>query len=329
MANTPPVPWIGDRGKTLRQTAAADPVQHRRTLHQDRDRGVLRRRDFLGTDTLDAQRSHQPDKGSLTNPCPTEAPLLLPRRTRRDDHPVIITQGDRLPELIPVRQPHIIATGGYPVSLLSASSGYHHPHRHHQHQISGTSFTARLAWENDFAHHPVDELERAAVTIRQIKTGLGLEDSVDPPTAFAIPESIGSVSANHEGIDPRFAAHWREEMGSNDILEWHLRLDGSFAARAIRLKNRLYRLNVRKWYGEWCVYLNDPAGPWIELVATDLDSPAIGLLGALAGQSKTSRESLDRLTRSANITSHTQREFTLSWSGYSRKHRCTSIWKML
>jgi hypothetical protein len=176
---------------------------------------------------------------------------------------------------------------------------------------------------------PLDELQRAAITIRQIKTGLGLDESGEPLSAFGAPGVSEPVSASREGAHVQFAGHWREEMGPHDVLEWHLSVNGSFSARPVSLRNPLYRLTVSKWYGEWDVSLDDPAGPWIELVATDLESPALGFLGALTGQSKTPGETLDRLTRSANITSSAPREFTLSWTGYRGERRYTSIWKML
>ncbi|HEU5155365.1 MAG TPA: tetratricopeptide repeat protein [Streptosporangiaceae bacterium] len=133
-----------------------------------------------------------------------------------------------------------------------------------------------------------------------------------------------------EGIDSQFfAGHWQEEMDDGSVLEWSLRLNGSFAARFVSI-NPSYRLIVKRWYGEWQVSLDDPLDQWIELVATDIDSGVLlGFFGALAGRSEAPKETLDRLTRSANIINFIERGFTLSWTGYSGTERYTSTWKML
>jgi hypothetical protein len=100
------------------------------------------RGDLLGTDTLNTQRSHQPDKGSLTNPCSTGAPLLFPRRTHRDHQPVIITQGHRLLGPTTIRR--------HAPSLPTATQRHHRQHRPVATSPSGAASTGST--ENHSKH---------------------------------------------------------------------------------------------------------------------------------------------------------------------------------
>ncbi|WP_314172496.1 hypothetical protein [Streptomyces winkii] len=146
-------------------------------------------------------------------------------------------------------------------------------------------------------------------------------------------QNIGSVSfqGGEQGIDSRFAGHWQEEIDHSDLLVWNLRLNGSFSAHCSRRptwNSQKMRLLAKKWYGEWRVSMEDPAHPWIEFVATDVDSPALGFASILLGQPEQKRGVLSRLDRSANITHHSQNEFSLSWTGNGGS-RVMSVWTRL
>ncbi|RKN10873.1 hypothetical protein [Streptomyces radicis] len=145
-------------------------------------------------------------------------------------------------------------------------------------------------------------------------------------------QHVGSVHFHGQsGIDARFAGRWREDFhdGTSPTVVWELRLNGAFAARPTGAPRggwgALRRLAVREWFGEWRVAHPQGGTSWIELLATDVDSPALGLVSALTRQPPERRDTLTALTRSAGIGPWSGSGFTLSWTTH-KGDPAGSVW---
>lgn len=145
--------------------------------------------------------------------------------------------------------------------------------------------------------------------------------------------NIGNVNiGGQRGVNQRFAGHWRETMqvATRESVLWILHLDGTFSAQIERQdgwQSLKARMIVKAWHGRWRV-ATDGEGPWIELIATDCDSPTLGLISAVFNQPEQKRGALANLTRSAHITDQSAQHFELSWIDRGGRPT-TSLWARL
>ncbi|MFE3249827.1 hypothetical protein [Streptomyces sp. NPDC059209] len=135
-------------------------------------------------------------------------------------------------------------------------------------------------------------------------------------------QNIGSIYfQSHQGIsqqeiDHQFSGKWREDIeGAALSILWDFGLNHNFRARPASKSSMTFmqRLAVKEWSGVWNVSMQDPDNPWIELQATDMESLGHYLVSMIFNQPENKRGSLSRLSRSANITSHSYQSFTLEY----------------